>query len=484
MVTRSSASRRLFGAAIAWVLAIGAPGGLACLIFVDTDFDRSHGQLVDVEDASRDLADGRADLVDSDVVDADTRGDVTTDADVDEEAGLDASDVALDAADAPADGDVDDVELEADVVEPCRPSLPFDVCGDCLDNDCDGEIDGEECVEGLDLVVTTGLNPSPAGYSVSLELDHAGLVSSIGAAPDGSDLRVTYYASTEGGFAEGRPRARVVDPESDWNRADTRLWFPLRDFVPSESQERGYAVLIDDEAGAPLEDEGDVFLFADFFERPDAADPGNDWVVTEAANGTSGDVDLFAGALRFETTADLDNRPIADHAFPAVIDGVVWRMGMNWQPIGSDDRYRLHLQLGDSEEMSLPSAVPGNFSNQGVGPSLVWASADQGMTDEHALGYEVGGALTQVGVLDGPAVVRVSVILAGPTPSYAIFLDGDRVASRVEFSTAVEKLDQVRLLTWQVDDAAFASRAFDFLIVRRLVAPEPRVSIARGPGCE
>jgi hypothetical protein len=482
MVTRSSASRRLFGAAVAWVLAIAAPGGFACLIFVDTDFDRSHGQLVDAQDAAQDLADGGTDLIDGDVLDADMEADVTTDADVD--TGLDAPDVALDTADTAPDGDVDEADLEADVVEPCRPSLPFDVCGDCLDNDCDGEIDGDDCVEGLDLVVTTGLNPSPAGYSVSLELDHAGLVSSTGAAPDGSDLLVTYYASTDDGFAEGRPRARVVDPESDWNRVDTRLWFPLRDFIPAESQWRGYAVLIDEEAGAPLEDEDDVFLFADFFERPNAADPGNDWIVTEAANGTSGDVDLFAGALRFNTTADLDNRPIADHAFPAVIDGVVWRMGMNWQPNGSDERYRLHLQLGDSEEMSVPSAVPGNFSNQGVGPSLVWASADQGMTDENALGYEVGGALTQVDVVDGPAVVRVSVVLAGPTPSYSIFLDGDLVASRVELSTAVEKLDQVRLLTWQVDDAAFASRAFDFLIVRRLVAPEPRVSIARGPGCE
>ena len=60
----------------------------------------------------------------------------------------------------------------------------------------------------------------PAGYAVAVQIDHAGLVAASKARADGEDVRVLFVT------AEGSSEIdRVLDPLSDWNQADTTLWF-------------------------------------------------------------------------------------------------------------------------------------------------------------------------------------------------------------------------------------------------------------------
>jgi hypothetical protein len=79
----------------------------------------------------------------------------------------------------------------------------------------------------LEIVADAAL---PAGYSLSVAIDHAGLVQAGKSAADGSDVRV--FEVDDG--CPGLELDRVADPRIGWNRADTRIWFAAPEPVAPE----------------------------------------------------------------------------------------------------------------------------------------------------------------------------------------------------------------------------------------------------------
>src|SRR5437016_483699 len=65
--------------------------------------------------------------------------------------------------------------------------------------------------------VTAGSAGMPAGYSVAITLDHAGLAAASKSLAGGSDLRVI--------APDGSELDRVLDSGSAFDLADTTLWF-------------------------------------------------------------------------------------------------------------------------------------------------------------------------------------------------------------------------------------------------------------------
>ena len=312
-------------------------------------------------------------------------------------------------------------------------------------------------------VHTTG--ELPQGYSVKVTFDHASLVQSGLSLATGQDVRVLHRSGSEWTEVD-----RVLDPVSTWNQAQTTIWFATQEIVSASGTDSGYFVYAGNPAAGPAPaDESKVFHFADLFDRADSTTVGNGWTVMEDG-GTK--LNVTGGALWFETTADVNNRPVAQHDFAPITGRLACRLGFNWARTGTEGSYRVHMQLGLSSMMDNPPAQQDVWSVAGVGPSLLWAGPNVGMTTEEGLGYAIGTTAKQVITATG----KVDIDLRAALGSHDYSMNAGSVQSvGLAFSTAVDSLDRLRLFTWQVNQANFGPRGFDYVIVRRLVEPEPSI---------
>lgn len=382
----------------------------------------------------------------------------------------------------------------------CSPLLTDEVC-DGYDNDCshggtpppdevdaDGDgyiacsgyvergagfLGGGDCDDtnaawfpGMEQPLTiTTTSAVPKGYSVSVAFNHAEAVSSGRSAADGTDVRVIYNNGTTWVQID-----RALDPDSAWNEANTRLWFALQEPLEAEASSTAYALVYGTNRAPVLANEGNVFHFADFFERPDDASLGNGWQEIEGGDAA---VSLEGGGLFFESTLDHINRPVADHDFVAFsgTSRFEWRFGFNWVRTGNEGTYRLHMQLGNSADMESP---PNNEPpTVGVGPSLVWTHA----TAHEQLCTEKDENYSPVQVCSGYHPVRVLVDM--DAQNYTVSVDDglSATAQPVDFSSQQSTLDRMRFVTWQVHEGNITSRRFEYVIVRPVVTPEPVVNV-------
>jgi hypothetical protein len=311
-----------------------------------------------------------------------------------------------------------------------------------------------------------------APYAMSVTFDHAGLVAAGSSKMGGDDVRIIHFKNSVWTEID-----RVLDPASSWNATDTKVWFNLADDLPAiGTTSLSYFLYFGSPlATIPPSDANTVFHYADLFDRADSGDVGAGWILRDGNTGFAGNIDLLNGALYFESVNQADNRPIADHTFPTIGTELVWRVGFNWQRTGVENTYRLHLQMGNSGAME---AVPSTaiFSQVGVGPSLVWVSPDQGAAAHETLGYEVAQAFTEMSVISGRADIEVIAYIGGG--AYDVFVDGALFVEGAPFSTAQSQLDQIRLMPFDIGHDSFASRDFDYVIVRKHVSPEPRAKPA------
>lgn len=209
-------------------------------------------------------------------------------------------------------------------------------------------------------------------------------------------------------------------------------------------------------------DEQTIFLFADYFDRADSEVIGNAWNILDDDSGEGGDIDLANNALLFETTNDLNNRPVASHSFASVSDGrFLFRLGLNFVRSKTDADYALAIQIGDSSSMDVP-ATTGDIPNTGVGVNLLFAGPMLGLTHHEAIGTVSQGVVTEVGVASGPVDIEVMVDMdAG---QYDILV-GDTSFGPVSFDTAVSVLDTVRFLTSNMDETSFSASSIDYVFV-------------------
>jgi hypothetical protein len=308
------------------------------------------------------------------------------------------------------------------------------------------------------------------GYSVKLVFDHAKLVAAGQSRADGQDVRVVRRQADT--WTEV---ARVLDPESSWGSTTTTLWFKLQEALAAGSQNSAYYLHYGNaNAGPPMADEAQVFHFADFFDRADNADVGNGWELFETA---STDIRISGNALWFQATADASNRPSAERNFAPLTGRMELRLGFNWVRSGAEGTYRLHMQLGSSAAMHKPPPSDNVWVTTGVGPSLLWAGQNQGMTNHEGFGYAQGTAVTEVAVATGKTPVRALVRPAAGTFDLTV---GSTTATTLPFSSTQTTLDRLRLMAWQINQDYFGSRGFDYVLVRPRVAVEPSLSVPTG----
>jgi hypothetical protein len=381
--------------------------------------------------------------------------------------------------------------------DPCDAGIiePFDVCGDCIDNDCDGITDPiDTCVDRQVLAIATDASGVSAGHSIALAFDHAAAVTNGWSNPSGDDLRI-YHRNPE--TLVMQEIDRVLDPESSFNTTTSTLWFSAQEaFVANatlgDPPNTDYFLYIG-VAGSPAREEGNVFHFADFFERANSSTVGGTWTETEPVGATA---QIETGALAFSLPGtDIELRPVVLATFPA-IDSGRWllRMRWNWSNNG-DTTFGLFTQLGSSVGgFTATPPIGTSFPTFGVGPSLVWARdvwgfASSGVGD---LGTTTGVVATVVeDEFDGSSHIALRVDMNGTT--FEIDPDGDLVgfSAPVTFNNSnATVLDAIRIVSHDQDGDDFTSRRFEYVLFAQLAPTgefEPTVTFAApptpGPGC-
>jgi MSHA biogenesis protein MshQ len=112
----------------------------------------------------------------------------------------------------------------------------------------------------IDLPVSGGTLSS--GYAVSVTFDHATQVTAGRSLANGNDVRIAFYNG-----ASWVELDRIVDPESSWNSATSRIWFQTQVDIASGTTENDYYIYYGNTApGAPPANSANIFLLTDDFD--------------------------------------------------------------------------------------------------------------------------------------------------------------------------------------------------------------------------
>ena len=347
---------------------------------------------------------------------------------------------------------------------------PFEICGDCLDNDCDTQVDEVGCVQGRTIVVDTDLEDLTAGYPVALTLDHKNLVEAGFSTASGADLRIYYKDPTlrcadNNALACYREIDRVADPLTAFNTTRTKLWFEAQGMVPAGSLSFDYEIYYDLEGlPAPAASESQVFHMADFFTT--TANDAAGWTESEAADN---DLEVSGGELVMSYVANGTFQPATTRGFDPIGVGGLWgiyelRIGMDWDR-DAEENWNVAMQLGNSAALTTVLGDT-NYPNEGVGPSFGWGGGTRlGNLALTTLATEVGGTFTSRGTFDGVNELVVTVDFeSGGSPVYGITGTGVS-ATGVAFTTAQTTLNTLRFFGDNIGPG-FAKRAWDYVILR------------------
>ncbi len=363
---------------------------------------------------------------------------------------------------------------------------PFEVCGDCIDNDCDGSTDetvtAQGCVMRRLIGIQTDVEPAPAEYSLVFQFDHAALVAAGRSTAGGDDIRIFYkdpaLACDDASYSACyREIDRVLEPTRAWNAVDTAIWFATEATIPDLMLNTDYEVYFGVTSGTPQATLANVFAFADFFDRVDSATSiGNGWSVVDKDEGggnASADVQIKSFQLDF-VAANVAYAPYLSHTLPTLSAGTTgaWdvRIGFSWHRV-SESEWRVFMQLGLASAMT---PLDGTFV--GLGPSLVWGGGAAfqvggGNAPNNTLGTGAGTTFTSRGTINPTVVADIGLHLdfeSGPNPNYDLFF-GATAVSNIAFSVANQtSVDTIRFGA-DVVGASIDRHAFDYVIVQRSV---------------
>jgi hypothetical protein len=178
-----------------------------------------------------------------------------------------------------------------------------------------GPTDAGPPVRTRTIEVTTHASEVGAGHAVMLELDHAALRQALGSDPGGCDVVVESPLL-------GETLPHVLDPDSAWDRADTRIWFRLPSAQRSDAKV-SYQLRVADGVCIPPARFDEVFIAGDDFEDG-----------TLSASLTPS---IHLGATIEETGGGLVFDMSDDQAEAAVVSATT--------PIPDDRRFSIHHRM-------------------------------------------------------------------------------------------------------------------------------------------
>ncbi|MCC6624235.1 MAG: putative metal-binding motif-containing protein [Deltaproteobacteria bacterium] len=376
-----------------------------------------------------------------------------------------------------------DRDTKGDACDTCvYGKAPYEVCGDCIDNDCDGSTDEVECSTRRVVLLDNGAEALPADYTVSLRFDHAQLVDAGLSSANGNDVRVflkspTAACSDTDASACYTELDRIADPGEGlgFDQTTTTIWFRTGIAVAANEISTNHEIFFGTAGTAPS-DPADVFYFSDLFDG--SLSP--DWSTAVSAGNT---VTMTGGELLFATTADNggngQNNPAAWRTIPT-IDGSgstkAWnvRFGFDWTTNGNDNTYRLAMQLLGSSAAD-PVTNSDNLATTGVGPTVLWGAGTTGnviFPAQESFGtFTSAGSFSRIGtnetVTTGPLDVALHVEFDG-TPSFDVTFGSVSATGRAfTAATVPTSLTKVRLMGGRMTQSAFSKRAFDYVLIRR-----------------
>ena len=231
------------------------------------------------------------------------------------------------------------------------------------------------------ITITAGTEQVPAGYSISIKIDHAALVLAGKSQADGDDIRIVYRNGLS--LIE---LDRVLDSDSSWNSATTKIWFKIQsDILTSTSDDNYYLYYGDPSVSSPLENPANVFQFYDGFESGDLSawdgsytDIGDSLsVTTEQANtgaySAKGDVDTQAAAqaMVWKDLSDMTNIFARVHFYlPATFSTTDHVTIMQFVDTSSGWVNQLSLTIRDDMTFYLWNAIAGEAYGYGTTSSI------------------------------------------------------------------------------------------------------------------
>jgi hypothetical protein len=127
------------------------------------------------------------------------------------------------------------------------------------------------------LTVAAGTSAVPAGYSVSVVVNHAALVTAGKSLASGDDVRILYWTGTQWVELD-----RFKDPTTAWNTAATQIWFKLQAAIAANSSASNYYLHYGDLSAAPPPANAD-YVFLDYEDGSSLAG----WTRRDACTGTN-----------------------------------------------------------------------------------------------------------------------------------------------------------------------------------------------------
>ncbi|MGD9395580.1 MAG: DUF2341 domain-containing protein, partial [Candidatus Thorarchaeota archaeon] len=112
------------------------------------------------------------------------------------------------------------------------------------------------------VTISSGSELVPAGYSTSVTIDHAALVAEGKSQIDGDDLRIMYWNGLSLTELD-----RILDFDSSWNSATTKIWFKSQTDIPASSSDDQYFIYYGNPTVTdPPNNHENIFQFYDGFE--------------------------------------------------------------------------------------------------------------------------------------------------------------------------------------------------------------------------
>ncbi len=130
------------------------------------------------------------------------------------------------------------------------------------------------------ITISAGAKGVPAGYTVALTFNHAGLVSQGKSRADGNDVRVLWQSPS--GWVE---LDRVLDDDSTWSQSSTTVHFAIREAIGANSSDsRYYLYYGNPSAGTPPTNLNNVYWYASTFDSDAAL---ADWTAYDVKDWTN-----------------------------------------------------------------------------------------------------------------------------------------------------------------------------------------------------